>query len=380
MKVYLDNSATTRPDDQVIQTMSLSMSNHYFNPSALYPPAVEVDQMMAECRRNIQRILNSPGQVIFTSSGTEADNLAILGTVKNNHQHGRILHSAGEHAAVLESCKYLSESGYDVESIPLKRDGQIDMIKYEKLLTENTQLISIMQINNETGAVSPISQISKLRDAICPDAHLHVDGVQGFLRHDCNAFDLGIDSYALSAHKFHGPKGIGALWISDRVTMSALIRGGGQENGIRSGTQNTSGIAGMNRAIEIYPRINNMRNMKLRLYRHLLIKIPELIINGSDPEAITSADHILNISLPPVRSETMLNALAAVNVYVGNGSACSSKKRQSSHVLKAMKTNQNIIDSAIRLSLNPNITEMQIDYAVECIADIYKKFKPFVRR
>ena len=380
MKVYLDNSAATRPDDRVIQTMSSAMSEYFYNPSALYAPAVEVEQMMDGCRSKTQEVLNSSGRVIFTSGGTEANNLAILGTVKNSNKPGRILYSAGEHPAVAESCKQLGESGFDVQQIPLNRDGSIDLFKYEELLTEETQLVCVMQINNETGAVSPICEISNLRNLRCPQALLHVDGVQGFLKHDCDVKILNIDSYALSAHKFHGPKGIGALWVSDRVALRALVHGGGQEQGFRSGTQNTSGIAGMDTAIEIYPQINNMRSMKLRLYKYLYQSIPNLIVNGPNPEAIESADHILNLSFPPVRSETMLHALEAVNVYVGSGAACSSKKRQSSHVLKAMKLQKGRLDSAIRLSLNPYISEQQIEYAAEHIIDNYQKLKHFVRR
>lgn len=380
MKVYLDNSATTRPNDRVIQAMSSAMSDYFYNPSALYALAVEVDQMMDSCRSKIIKVLNSPGRIIFTSGGTEADNLAILGSVKNCNKPGRILYSAGEHPAVSQSCKKLTESGFDVQEIPLTRDGLIDLFKYEELLTENTQLICVMQINNVTGAVSPISKLTSLRDLHCPQALFHVDGVQGFLRDHCHANILNVDSYALSAHKFHGPKGIGALWVSDRVALSALSYGGGQEQGFRSGTQNTIGVIGMSTAIESYPQTNNMRSMKLRLFEHLRQSIPDLIINGPDPGSIESADHILNLSFPPVRSETMLHALEAVSVYVGSGSACSSKKRQSSHVLKGMKLSKNRLDSAVRFSLNPFISEQQIDYAAECITDNYEKLKHFIRR
>ncbi len=380
VKVYLDNSATTRPQDSVMDAMREAMSERYFNPSALYGPALDAEKLLTGCRRDIMQALRTAaGRVIFTSGGTEADNLAIIGAMKRA-QPGRVLYSAGEHPAVAESCKALSTMGHEAVEIPLREDGVLDLSALEALITDNTRLICVMQINNETGAIQPLAEVAALRDRLCPAALFHVDGVQGFLRHACPVSQLGIDSYALSGHKIHGPKGIGALWVSNRVKLQPLAHGGGQEDGLRSGTENTPGIAGLAAAIADYPRQNDMRRMKLMLYERLRESIPDMKVNGPDPASLSAADHILNLSFPPVRAETMLHALEAIGVLVGNGSACSSRKKKLSHVLSAMRLPAADIESAIRFSLNPFLGAEDMDCAADCVIRNYDALKHFTRR
>lgn len=381
MDIYLDNSATTRPADSVIKAMRSAMTDGYFNPSALYAPALAVEKHMNGCRDQIRQALHANGgQVIFTSGGTEADNLAILGPLKDRGPGGRVLYSAGEHPAVIESCKALSAYGYEVAEIALQPDGVMDIDHFEAQLTGDTRLICVMQANNETGAIQPLAQVSKLRDEKCPDALLHVDGVQGFLRHDCPVQAWGIDSYALSAHKIHGPKGIGALWVGERVRLSPILYGGGQEKGLRSGTENTPGIAGLSAAIASYPKEHAMRTLKLRLLERLVAGIPTLHVNGPVPDSADAADHILNLSFAPVRAETMLHALEAESMYAGNGSACSSRKQRHSHVLTAMGVPRERMESALRFSLSPDVDTAQIDAAAQAIIRNYDMLKIFKRR
>lgn len=381
MKVYLDNSATTQANNQVIHAMNLALSEGYFNPSALYKPAVSVEKKMKACRDLICQELNAKGSVVFTSGGTEADNLAILGSMKRfRNTPGRILYSAGEHPAVIESCNALAADGFDVEEVALDHQGMVDLDDFRTLLTQDTQLICLMHINNETGAIQPIEQVAALRDFYCPNAFLHVDGVQGFIRLDCDVSKLKIDSFALSAHKFHGPKGVGALWVSDRESLSPITYGGGQERGLRCGTENTVGIAGLYMAIKSFPKVHTMRTMKLALYKRLEEAIPSLAVNGPDPFSKGSADHILNLSFPPVKAETMLHALEANNIYVGHGSACSSRKKQNSHVLTAMNIKGPRLDSAIRFSLNPDNNLQEIDYAADHVIKSFMALKQFVKR
>lgn len=380
VKVYLDNSATTRPQDSVMDAMREAMAERYFNPSALYGPALDAEKLLTGCRRDIMQALRAAGgRVIFASGGTEADNLAIIGAMKRARP-GRVLYSAGEHPAVAESCKALTEMGHEALEIPLREDGLIDLSALEALLTDDTRLVCLMQINNETGAVQPLAEAAALRNRLCPEALFHVDGVQGFLRQGCAVSQLGIDSYALSGHKIHGPKGIGALWVGDRVQLQPLARGGGQEDGLRSGTENTPGIAGLAAAIAAYPRQNDMRRMKLRLYERLRGSIPEMRVNGPDPASPSAADHILNLSFPPVRAETMLHALEGMGVLVGNGSACSSRKKKLSHVLSAMRLPAADIESAVRFSLNPFLREEDMDCAAGCVIRSYDALKRFTRR
>lgn len=381
IKVYLDNSATTRPDGRVVEAVRQTMTEHYYNPSSLYAPSLKVEKAMNSCRESILSALHAAkGRIVFTSGGTEADSLAIIGSMMAGVQTGRVLYGAGEHPAVIESCRSLTRYGFDAEEIPLDESGMISLEKLEAMMSPDTKLICVMQVNNETGAVQPLKAVARLRDKYSPGAIFHVDGVQGFLRHDCFVSDIGIDSYALSAHKIHGPKGVGALWMNDSFRLQPLLMGGGQEGTLRSGTENSPGIAGLRAAIEAYPRQHHMRGMKLRLYDTLKESIPELRANGPDPRSPEAADHILNLSFPPVRAETMLHALEGMGVLVGNGSACSSRKKKASHVLSAMGLPQPALESAVRFSLNPYLTANDIDYAADCVIKNYSLLKRFTRR
>ena len=364
----------------MIQAMSRAMAERYFNPSSLYAQSLDVERSMDSCRKSILSSLKaSNGSIVFTSGGTEADNLAILGAM-GSFSSGKVLYSAGEHPAVTESCKELSRRGLAAEEIPLTREGIVSLEALDSMLTSDTRLICLMQVNNETGAVQPLRELAALRDRLCPEAMIHADGVQGFLRQACPVSETGIDSYALSAHKIHGPKGIGALWVSGRQRLRPILFGGGQEGALRSGTENTPGIAGLLAAICCYPAEHRMRVMKLRLYERIKSEIPEAQVNGPDPYSEHAADHILNLSFPPVRAETMLHALEGMGVLVGNGSACSSKKKSASHVLSAMRIPPAAIESAVRFSLNPYLTEDDIDYAADCVIKNFALLKRFTRR
>lgn len=378
MQCYLDNSATTRPTEYVADAVRESMLEGFYNPSALYAPALNSEKKMSACRELIAKELHADARnVIFTSGGTEADNLAILGSL-SGMRGGRVLFSAGEHPAVRVPCESVRNQ-FDVQEIPYDGTGKVDLSALEQLLTPDTRLICVMQVNNETGAIMPLEEIAALRDRLCPEALLHVDGVQGFLRLPVDMRKMGIDSYALSGHKIHAPKGIGALVLGNRVKLAARALGGGQEKALRSGTENTPGIAGLMAAIESYPRENNMMQVKLHLYECLReIAGDRFFVNGPDPKE--GAAYILNCSLVPVRSETLLYALEGDQVYVANGSACSSRKQKISTVLSAMKIPRKQAESAIRFSLSPYTTMEEIDYAVSCIRRHYDMFKRYERR
>lgn len=380
MTVYLDNAATTRPTAAVTEAMRLALTDGYFNPSALYAPAVAAQKRLDACRALImQRLRARGGRVTFTSGGTEADNLAILGALPKRVSGQRIVYSAGEHPAVRESCLAAAALGFDVLEAPLDGEGRIDLAALAPLLTPDTRMLCLMQVNNETGAVQPLREAAALRDRRCPGALLHVDGVQGFARLDCPVEQWGIDSYALSAHKLGGPKGVGALWTGDRVKLKPILHGGGQEGGLRSGTENSPGIAGLEAALKGYPEDSGMRALKLRLYEALRQGVPGLSVNGPEPDSEAACDHILNLSFPPVRAETMLHALEAKGVYVGNGSACSSRGGRLSRVLKAMGRPDGEARCAIRFSLAPGMTEEEIDHAARAVKACYEALKAFVR-
>ena len=380
MIAYLDNSATTRPSEAVVRAMSDCMREGFYNPSALYAPAVAVEKRLNACREAVAETLHAdPARVVFTSGGTEADNLAIL-SLLSDRRGGRVLLSAGEHPAVKAACEALKPH-FEVLEIPYDAAGLVRMDALEKLLTPDTRLICVMQVNNETGAVMPLQEIAALRDRKCPEALFHVDGVQGFLRLEVNLRAQGIDSYALSGHKIHGPKGIGALVYGPRVKLTPRMLGGGQEKNLRSGTENTPGIAGLMEAVNTYPQANNMRAVKLHLYGLLCEVAGEnCYVNGPLPESDLAAPHILNCSLVPVRSETMIYALEADGVYVAGGSACSSHKQKVSAVLSAMQVPRRVAESALRFSLSPESTIEEAEYAAACIKKHYDLLKRYERR
>ena len=377
--VYLDNSATTRVCSAAADSMMKCMREDFFNPSALYAPSVQVEKAMKACRKLIlDRVHGGDNRVIFTSGGTEADNLAILGGLASCRDGGRVLFSAGEHPAVREAC--LNLKGLEAQEIPYDHEGRVRLDVLESMLDQDVRMICVMQVNNETGAVQPLEEISRLRDRKCPDALFHVDGVQGFLRVPFDMRVLKVDSYALSGHKFHAPKGIGVLVAGSRVRLSPRMLGGGQENNLRSGTENTPGIVALGAAIQSYPGNGDMRAVKCFLYEKLRELVPDARVNGPDPYSDASAPHILNISLPPVRSETMLHALEARGIYVGIGSACSSHKQKVSHTLRTMNVPQKYAESALRFSFCPDNTREEMEEVLQAFAGNYVLLSRYQRR
>ncbi len=376
--IYLDNAATTKPSMAVVEAVNASMTAGFFNPSALYKPAVEASKLVDGCRKLIMDKVKAD-QLVFTSGGTEANNLAIMGFIARQRKGGRVLYSQAEHASVKAACQALPDH-FVSEGIPLNADGRINLSAFEEMIKPDTLLVCLMQVNNETGAIQPLEKAAQLIKAKCPGAWLHVDGVQGFLRRPMNMRLLGIDSYAMSGHKVHAPKGIGALALSGKNAILPRVVGGGQEAGLRSGTENTPGIAGLMAAVEQYPSEHQMRALKIALYEKLRNAIPGLIVNGPAPDSPDAADHIINLSFPPVRAETMLHALEAREVYVSQGSACSAKKRKHSETLSAMGASVPALESALRFSLSPFTTMADIETAVEACVETYQALKSFTRR
>ena len=376
--IYLDNSATTQVCEAAIQRMEKCMREEYFNPSALYGPSLEVRGEMNRLREELLRRVHCPeGRVVFVSGGTEADNLAVLGGVAS-FRDGKILCFGGEHPAVREACR--GAKGLKCEFIPLREDGTADLNALEGMMDPSVRLIAVMQVNNETGAIQPLKEIGRLRDRLCPDALFHVDGVQGFLRVPMDMKDCGADSYALSSHKIHGPKGCGALILRKEERLTPQQLGGGQEGALRSGTENVPGILGMGAAIAAWPGAEGMRARKESLYRGLKELDAEFHVNGPDPLSPTSAPHILNVSLMPVRSETMLHALEGEGILIGIGSACASNKQRISDTLKAMGIQRPRAECALRFSLSPMTTEEDIQRTVEAVGRQYRFLAPYRRR
>lgn len=320
-------------------------------------------------------------EILFTSGGTESDNIAIFGAVQARKRRGNtIITSQIEHPAVLESCKKLENMGFKVIYLPVDRQGRIDLNSLESALNDQTILMSIMQVNNETGAIQPIDKISKLKKAaekrLGTEILFHCDGVQSYGKLPIHVKDLGIDLFSVSGHKIHGPKGVGALYVRKDLNILPIIYGGGQERGLRSGTENVPAVAGFGKAATLSSanldkRAKAMEAAKFRLKQGIQEEIPDVRFNSSE-EGISS---ILNVSFLGVRGEVLLHTLEQSDIYVSTGSACSSKKKGQSHVLKAMGLSDREIEGAIRFSFNEFNTMEEMDYVLTELKNAVLKFR-----
>lgn len=378
--IYLDNSATTRPFDEVIDKMSACMREEYFNPSAVYAPAMLAGRILTETREAIASQLGGRVKVVFTSGGTEADNLALLGTARAlRGRKGHFITTKVEHPAILETAAEMERLGHSVTYIGVDEEGTVDVDALVDAVREDTALVSVMQVNNEVGAVMPIEEISRRVKEKNPRTLIHVDGVQGFMRVPMHMNRMGVDLYSLSGHKIHGPKGIGALAMSDRARPLCIAFGGGQENGLRSGTENVPGIAGLGQAVRAFARLDDpasdMMELKMRLRDGILQAVPDAKVNGPTG----GAPHILNVTFP-VKGEVLLHALEGAGILCSTGSACASHKKSASHVLTAMGVPDKEIDGALRFSLCPMNTPEEIDETVAQIRKSVEMLRAFKRR
>ena len=382
--IYLDNSATTRPFDGVIDAMDRCMREAYFNASAAYKPAVDVDRELRACRRLIVSQLGAQeDEVYFTSGGTESDNLAILGVAATLRRPANFVCSVIEHPAVLETIRRVEAMGHEVRYMPIDRRGVVDLAACEALLDEHTALVSCMQVSNETGAIQPIEQLARMARAKNRDVRVHVDGVQGFMRVPMHMGRMGVDLYALSGHKIHGPKGVGALIVRKGVRLAPQMTGGGQEKNLRSGTYNSPAILGLEEAVrEMASRrddLTRIAQMKARLFA-LLCAEEGVTLNGPAVADAQSAPHILSVSFAGVRGEVMRNALEGEGVLVSTGSACASHKQKVSGTLRAMGLSTEQADGTIRISLGMMNTMEEMDEAAARMLALYRQLRAYRRR
>jgi len=360
MFVYLDNSATTKPYPCVKEAIDKVLENEFGNPSTLYTLGLSAEKIVKESRNTIAGTIGAkPEEVYFTSCGTEADNTAVFGAWKSRNKQGkRIITSVVEHPAILRCFEELQRQGADVIYVPVFQDGTLDTEFLYNALNESTILVSIMHVNNESGAIFPIAEISKEVKKRCPNALMHSDCVQSYGKLPIDVNKMGVDMISISAHKVHGPKGMGALYVKKGVHIPVYIYGGGQESGFRSGTENMPGIAGFGAAAANLKKINP--EIKAYLKKRLIEEIPDIKINSPD----YSADSVLNVSFVGCRAEVLLHTLEQDEIFVSTGSACSSKSK-GSHVLRAMKLRPEEIEGAIRFSFCDENTKEQMDYVVE---------------
>ena len=365
--IYLDNSATTKPCQEAVAAMMDAITNHWGNPSALYDFGIETAGMLRSARHKVAAAMGAePDRVFFTSGGTEADNWAIFSTIKRyGRRNKHIITTAIEHHAILRCMNELEHQGYDVTYLQPDSQGNISLESLKAALRKDTVLVSIMMVNNETGAIMPIAQMAKLTHKLSPDAIFHTDAVQGFMKVNFSAKTLGADLISVSSHKIHGPKGVGALYISPRLkSFPPLLFGGGQESNFRSGTEGTPAIFGFAAACEVCKATlkEDIEKEKL-LLNNLVERLSELdglVINGAH-----DAPHILSLSIPGLPTQNSINLLQDTEICVSAGSACAKGHR--SHVMTAMGLKPEIIDSSFRVSFCRDTTPEELDKLAEVI-------------
>lgn len=380
METYFDNSATTPVYPEVRDLMVKIMEEDYGNPSSLHMKGVTAARYIKDARESLAGEMKvMPKEIVFTSGGTESNNMALIGGALANRRAGnKIITTSVEHASVGNPMEFLAGMGFDVVRIGVDSSGQIDMDQLMSEVDDDTIIVSVMYVNNEIGTVMPIADIARLIKEKNPNVLFHVDAIQAFGKYRIYPKRMGIDMMSISGHKFHGPKGVGALFIRDRVKVKPIIYGGGQQSGMRSGTENVPGIAGMALAAEITyngleEKMEHLRQLKEHLISELT-QIDDVYSNSGD------APHIASITFKGVRSEVMLHALEEREVYVSSGSACSSNKQHASGTLKAIGLPQDKLESTLRFSFSPENTMEQVDYAVECCRQLLPVLRRYVRK
>ena len=368
--IYFDNSATTRPCQAAVEAMTQALTENWGNPSALYSFGFDAAKALRSARNHVATAMGAEAdRIFFTSGGTEADNWAILGTIKRLGKRGNhIITTAIEHHAVLHTMKELEAQGFEVTYLQPDGNGRISFEDLKAALRPDTILVSVMMVNNEVGSVMPIAQMAKLTHKLCPNAYFHTDAVQGFLKLPFSAKTLGADLISVSSHKVHGPKGCGALYVSPRLrSFPPLLLGGGQEGGLRSGTEGTPAIFGFAAACA---KVSKTFREDIAAERALLDGLVEklsgiegIVINGSH-----EAPHILSLSIPGVPTQNSINILQDLGICVSAGSACAKGHR--SHVLTAMKLRPDVMDGAFRISLSRETTEKEIGSLIAGIQSI----------
>ncbi|GLG03897.1 cysteine desulfurase family protein [Sellimonas catena] len=385
MEVYLDNSATTKAFDAVGDLVRKVMCEDYGNPSSLHRKGMEAEQYVRSARETFAKILKvQEKEIFFTSGGTESDNLALIGTARAYKRRGNhLITTAIEHPAILNTMRYLEdEEGFRVTYLPVDQYGRVKLSALREALCKETILVSIMYVNNEVGSVQPVKEAAGIVKAYNREIIFHSDAVQGFGKYRIFPKREGIDLLTVSSHKIHGPKGMGALYISDKVKIRPIVFGGEQQKNIRSGTENVPGIAGFALAAKmIYSDLEEktarMRKLKERFIEGIR-QVDHVSVHGLPDE--TSAPHIVSVGIAGIRSEVLLHTLEEKGIYVSSGSACSSNHPGISGVLKGIGVEREYLDATLRFSLSEFTTEEEIDYTLKTLYNCIPMLRRYRRR
>lgn len=380
MEVYFDNAATTRVLDSVKDIVVKTMTEDYANASAKHRKGMEAEQYIRQARAEIAKSLKvDEKEILFTSGGSEANNMALIGTALANKRRGNHIISTGiEHPSVYNPLMQLEQQGFEITFLPVDRDGHVSLTDLKQAIRPETILVSVMYVNNEIGAVEPIEAISRLAKAENPDIIIHVDAIQGYGKYQIRPRKEGIDLMSVSGHKFHAPKGVGFLYIRNGIKVKPLIYGGGQQMNMRAGTENVPGVAGLGVAVkEMYTGHEQKTAQLMELKDYLIDRVGEIegtTVNSK--RGTESAPQIVSVSFAGVRSEVLLHALEDKGIYVSSGSACSAHHPGVSGTLKGIKLPQNLLESTLRFSFGLFNTKEEIDYCIDAL----KELLPVLRR
>ncbi len=398
MNVYLDNSATTRCFDEVIDYMDMVNREIYGNPSSMHMVGVEAEKQLRYARSVFAGILKAEvREIYFTSGGTESDNLALIGCAMANRRSGmHLITTKVEHPAILETMKYLESQGFTISYLSTDENGVVSIEELKSLLTPETIIVSVMHTNNEIGALEPITEIGKAVKEYNPQILFMTDAVQGFGKSVICPKNQKIDLLSVSSHKIHGPKGVGLLYVRSGVKITPILFGGGQQKNLRSGTENVPGIAGFAKAAELMyeaqqkdtnyvigsgftKKMDALYELK-KYFVDELQAIEGVSVNGvPDGDVTKSAPHIVSASFRGIRSEVLLHALENRGIYVSAGSACASNKPSVSATLKAIGLQKELLDSTIRFSFSVETTKEELEYTIECIKDEIQNLRRYIR-
>ena len=383
MEIYFDNSATTRVSERVMRIVEKTMLEDYGNPSAKHRMGVNAERYVKDAAEKIAKTMKvSPKEILFTSGGTESDNLALIGCALARERRGKhLITSSIEHPAVYEPLTFLESLGFEITVLPVDGKGHVSIEELKAAIRPDTTIVSVMYVNNEMGGVEPVEEIARAVHEANPDTYFHVDAIQAYGKYRILPKRLGIDLMSVSGHKLHGPKGVGFLYIDSRVRIRPILFGGGQQGGLRSGTINVPGIAGMGEAAaEAYEDFDAKTARITAVKDHLidgLSGLPGVTVNSE--KGAGSAPHIVSISAEGVRSEVLLHALEDRGIYVSSGSACSSHHPGISGTLKGIGLPDELLDATIRVSLCETNTEEEADRFLQELAALLPMLRRFTR-
>ena len=391
-EIYLDNSATTRVYPEVASLMCKIMTEDYGNPSSMHSKGVEAEKYVLDAYRQVAEVLKvKEKEIVFTSGGTESDNLALIGAAMANKRAGmHIITTKVEHPAILNTVAYLKDEGFEIDYLSVDKTGRISIDELKSKLRKDTIIVSIMHTNNEVGSLMPLEEAGKLIKAVNPSCLFHVDAVQGFGKAVMPIKSACIDMLSISGHKIHGPKGIGILYVNEKVKIKPISYGGGQQKGLRNGTLNAPGIAGIGLAAKMINE--NLSEKREKLYElksfflQEISKVDKVSVNGCLKDECgnflvkETAPHIINISVKGLRSEVMLHALEEKGIYVSAGSACSSHSKKESSTLKAMGASAEETDGALRISMSEFTTREELETLIVELKAVINKYGRFIRK